>query len=94
ELLMAGSDTTAATVEWAMAELIHRPHIMKLVQTELDQVVDRNRRVEESDIERLPYLHAVVKEVLRLHPAAPFMIPHRADSSCEVAGFGIPKHTQ
>nr|ATG29895.1 CYP76AA66 [Taxus chinensis] len=94
ELLMAGSDTTGATVEWAMAELIHRPHIMKLVQAEVDQVVGRNRRVEESDIDSLPYLHAVVKEVLRLHPAGPLMIPHRADSSCEVAGFGIPKHTQ
>ncbi|KAH9323089.1 hypothetical protein KI387_017728, partial [Taxus chinensis] len=79
ELLMAGSDTTGATVEWAMAELIHRPHIMKLVQAEVDQVVGRNRRVEESDIDSLPYLHAVVKEVLRLHPAGPLMIPHRAD---------------
>ncbi|KAH9293728.1 hypothetical protein KI387_041067, partial [Taxus chinensis] len=94
ELLMDGSDTTGVIVEWAMAELIHYPHIMKLMQAEVDQVVGQNRRVEESDIYSLPYLHAVVKEVLRLHPLGPLLVPHRADSLCEVAGFGIPKHTQ
>ncbi|GLJ32053.1 hypothetical protein SUGI_0645430 [Cryptomeria japonica] len=50
--------------------------------------------VEESDMDQLPYFRAVVKEVLRLHPPGPLMMPHSAQSSCEVAGFVIPKHTQ
>jgi cytochrome P450 len=77
-----------------MTELIRNPEKMKRVQAELDEVVGRERMVEESDAERLPYLRAVVKEVFRLHPAAPFLIPHRADNRCEIAGFVIPKHTQ
>ncbi|GLJ32054.1 hypothetical protein SUGI_0645440 [Cryptomeria japonica] len=94
ELLVAGSDTTGATLEWAMAELIHNPHTMKRAQAELEEVVGRERRVEESDMDHLPYLRAVVKEVFRLHPVAPLLLPHRADSSCEIMGFVIPKDTQ
>lgn len=94
DLFGAGSDTTATTIEWAMAELIRNPEKMKRAQAELDEVVGRHRMVEESDAERLPYLRAVVKEVFRLHPAVPFLIPHRADERCEIGGFMIPKHSQ
>ncbi|XP_057830293.1 geraniol 8-hydroxylase [Cryptomeria japonica] len=94
ELFSAGSDTYGAAIEWAMAELINNPHVMKRAQEELKQVVGANRRVEESDLDQLPHLRAVVNKVLRLHPPLPFTIPHRADSSCEVAGYSIPKHTQ
>ena len=94
DIFGAGSDTTVKTIEWAMEELICNSEKMKRAQAELDEVVGRNRRVEESDTERLPYLRAVVKEVLRLHPTAPLLVQHRADSSCEIGGFVIPRHTQ
>eukprot|EP00253_Pinus_taeda_P008046 PITA_08046 len=94
DIFGAGSDTTAKTMEWAMAEFIRNPEKMKRAQTELDQVVGRNRRVEESDTDRLRYLRAVVKEVFRLHPVVPLLVPHRADSDCEIEGLLIPKHTQ
>ncbi|GLJ32411.1 hypothetical protein SUGI_0652240 [Cryptomeria japonica] len=83
ELFMAGSDTTATTIEWAMAELIHNPDVMERAQQELEEVVGLNRKVEESDIDQLPYLHAVVKEVFRLHPPIPLMVPHKAENSSE-----------
>eukprot|EP00253_Pinus_taeda_P000308 PITA_00308 len=94
DIFGAGSDTTAKTMEWAMAELIRNPEKMKRAQAELDQVVGRNRRVEESDTESLPYLCAVVKEVLRLHPVGPLLLPHRAVTACEIGGYLIPKDTQ
>jgi len=94
EIFGAGAQTTANTIEWAMIELIRNPEKMERVQAELEEVVGRERMVEESDAERLPYLGAVVKEVFRLHPPAPLLIPHRADNRCEIAGFVIPKHTQ
>jgi cytochrome P450 len=94
DIFGAGSDTTGKTMEWVMAELICNPEKMKRAQAELDEVVGLNRRVEESDTDRLPYLRAVVKEVFRLHPVVPLLIPHRADSSCEIGRFVIPKHTQ
>ncbi|OMP04160.1 Cytochrome P450 [Corchorus olitorius] len=46
----------------------------------------------ESDIPNLPYLQATVKEVFRLHPAVPLIIPRRSNEGCEVAGYNIPKH--
>eukprot|EP00253_Pinus_taeda_P004453 PITA_04453 len=94
DMFVAGSETSSATIEWAMAEAIRNPRIMKKAQAELDEVIGTGRRVEETDIDRLPYLHAVVKETFRLHPPAPLLIPHRAESSCEVAGYMIPKDTQ
>ncbi|GLJ31909.1 hypothetical protein SUGI_0642270 [Cryptomeria japonica] len=77
-----------------MAELIRNPDKLKQIQVELDDSVGRHRRVEESDINHLPYLHAVVKEVLRLYPVGPLMIPHRASMFCEIEGFLIPKDTE
>lgn len=94
DMFVAGSETSSSTIEWAMAEAIQNPRIMKKAQAELDEVIGKDRRVEESDIDRLPYLHALVKEVFRFHPPAPLLIPHRAESSCEVAGYTIPKDTQ
>eukprot|EP01018_Ginkgo_biloba_P018169 Gb_12032 [translate_table: standard] len=94
EMFTAGSETTSATIEWAMAELIRKPQTMKRAQMELNDVVGRHRRVEESDTEKLPYLQAVVKEVLRLHPPAPLLLPHRAERSCEIGGYLIPKNSQ
>ena len=43
------------TVEWAMVELIANPLVMKHAQKELEEIIGLNRRVEESDIGRLPY---------------------------------------
>jgi cytochrome P450 len=94
DMFVAGSDTTAVTIEWAIAELVRNPGKLKRAQAELEEVVGLNRRLEESDTERLPYLRAVVKEVFRLHPAGPLLVPHRADSRFEIAGFVIPKHSR
>jgi len=93
-MFLAGSDTTTSTIEWAIAEAIRNPRIMKKAQAELDEVIGKDRRFEESDIDRLPYLHALVREVFRLHPPTPLLIPHRAESMCAVAGYMIPKDTK
>ncbi|XP_031498909.1 geraniol 8-hydroxylase-like [Nymphaea colorata] len=94
DLFIAGSDTPSATIEWAMTELLRHPGKMSAVQLELERAIGTKRPVKESDIERLPYLQALVKETLRLHPPVPLLIPHRADVTTEVAGFTIPKNTQ
>ncbi|KAH9328163.1 hypothetical protein KI387_000271, partial [Taxus chinensis] len=91
DLFVAGSETTSTTIEWTMAEIIHNPNIMEKVKKELDEVLGQERIEKESDIDNLPYLHAVVKETLRLHPATPLLIHHRAKSSCEIDGYVIPK---
>ncbi|GLT89902.1 hypothetical protein SLE2022_078630 [Rubroshorea leprosula] len=94
EMFFAGSETSSSTVEWAMAELLCHPELMSKVKEELDQVVGPNKKVEESDAENLPYLQAVIKETLRLHPAVPLMLPRNAMEESNFMGYVIPKDTQ
>ncbi|CAK9164713.1 unnamed protein product [Ilex paraguariensis] len=94
DLFIAGSDTSAITTEWAMAELLRNPHTMQKARNEIMQKIGTNRLVKESDIDQLPYLQAVLKETIRLHPAAPLMLPHKARNDAELLGFTIPKGTQ
>lgn len=74
--------------------MLKAPAILARAQSELDRVVGRDRRLEESDIPKLPYLQAVCKEALRLHPSTPLGLPHFTFEDCEVAGFRIPKNTR
>ncbi|GLJ32240.1 hypothetical protein SUGI_0648910 [Cryptomeria japonica] len=94
DLFIAGAETSTTTIEWAMAEFIHNPQKLNRVLQELDEVVGCHRRVEESDLDRLPYLHAAVKEIFRLHPTVPLLLPHKAERSCVIGGFVIPKNSQ
>ncbi|GLJ46063.1 hypothetical protein SUGI_0970420 [Cryptomeria japonica] len=91
DIFTAGTETASITIEWAIAELIRNPQIMKKVKEELDSVVGLERLVEEGDIAQLHYLHAVIKEVLRLHPPAPILGLRKAKISCEIMGYKIPK---
>ncbi|KAK6787127.1 hypothetical protein RDI58_015652 [Solanum bulbocastanum] len=45
-------------------------------------------------MDKLPYLQAVVKETMRLHPAAPLLLPHKAQHDVQVLGFTMPKDSQ
>ncbi|AQK53317.1 Putative cytochrome P450 superfamily protein [Zea mays] len=92
-LFTAGTDTTSSTVEWALAELIRHPDVLRKAQQELDAVVGRDRLVSESDLPRLTYLTAVIKETFRLHPSTPLSLPRVAAEECEVDGFRIPAGT-
>ncbi|KAL8492030.1 hypothetical protein ACS0TY_023586 [Phlomoides rotata] len=88
-------DTSATTEEWAMAELIGKPKEMGKVRKELRRVIgERGVAVEESDISKLPYLQAVLKETLRLHPAGPLLVPHKAEADTEIDGYIVPKNAQ
>ncbi|XP_026380438.1 geraniol 8-hydroxylase-like isoform X3 [Papaver somniferum] len=91
DVVVAGTDTSATTLEWAMSEVIKNPEVMRKAQEELDEVVGKNGIVEESHMNQLPYLEAVVKETLRLHPAGPLLIPHRSIKSAIVSGYTIPE---
>ncbi|CAJ2673134.1 unnamed protein product [Trifolium pratense] len=74
DIFMAGTDTSAITIEWCLAELINNPDVMDKARQEIDSIMlDMNRLIEESDIPNLPYLQAIVKETLRIHPTAPML---------------------
>ena len=74
--MVAGTDTTSSTIEWAMAELLSNPEKLEKLRKELQHVIgDEDNDVEESHhVTRLPFLRAVVKETLRLHPLGPLLV--------------------
>nr|BAF49320.1 flavonoid 3',5'-hydroxylase [Lobelia erinus] len=94
DLVTAGTDTSLSIIEWALAEMMNKPSILKRAQEEMDQVVGRNRRLEESDIPRLPYLGAICKETFRKHPSTPLSLPRVSSEACQVDGYYVPKNTR
>ncbi|KAB2000423.1 hypothetical protein ERO13_D12G207200v2 [Gossypium hirsutum] len=94
DLFIAGSDTSAITTEWAMAELLRKPGVLQKTRRELMEVIGTKRTVQESDLDKLPYLEAVVKETMRLHPAVPLLLPYKAKNDVEICGYTIPHKTQ
>lgn len=93
-IFVAGTDTTTYTLEWAMAELMHNPEIMSKVQKELEQVVGKGIPIQETDIAKLPYMQAVIKETFRLHPPVPLLLPRKAETDVEIGDYIIPKDAQ
>ncbi|KAM3233219.1 hypothetical protein P3L10_018578 [Capsicum annuum] len=77
-----------------MAELLRKPEELNKVRQEINEKIGTERPVKESDIDKLPYLQAVVKETLRLHPAAALLLPHKAQNDIEVLGYTVPKDSQ
>ncbi|KAL5229858.1 hypothetical protein ABZP36_028634 [Zizania latifolia] len=93
-LFVAGTDTTSSIVEWALAEMVRHPDILKRAQEEMDAVVGRDRLLSESDLPRLTYFDAVIRETFRLHPSTPLSLPRVASEECVVDGYRIPKGTE
>ncbi|GAY50249.1 hypothetical protein CUMW_125160 [Citrus unshiu] len=92
-LIIAGIDTSAITLEWAMANLVNHPEVLKNARAELNAQVGQECLIDESDLSKLPYLRNIVSETLRLNPAAPLLIPHRSSDDCTVGGYDVPRDT-
>jgi cytochrome P450 family 78 subfamily A len=94
EMVFRGTDTVAVLTEWVLARLVLHPGAQRKVHEELDRVVGPGRAVTESDAASLVYLHAVIKEVLRLHPPGPLLSWARlATSDVHVGGHLVPAGT-
>ncbi|GJN16680.1 hypothetical protein PR202_gb03697 [Eleusine coracana subsp. coracana] len=92
DVFAAGSETTATTSIWAMSELARKPHLMERAQSEVRRVLHGKSRVTEADIQgRLPYLHMVIKETLRLHPPVPLLVPRHCDETTTILGHHVPR---
>ncbi|KAK1311757.1 Tyrosine N-monooxygenase [Acorus calamus] len=91
DLIYASVDNPSNAAEWALAEMLNQPELLKKAVDELDRVVGRDRLVRESDFPRLNYIKSCAREAFRLHPIAPFNLPHVAVSDATVAGYFIPK---
>ncbi|KAL5998279.1 hypothetical protein ACLOJK_009218 [Asimina triloba] len=93
DIFIAGTDTGAATVVWAMTELIQKPRVMKKVQDEIRRIVGNKGKIEESDLHRLEYPKLVVMETFRMHPPAPLLVPRETTRPCKLNGYDIGPRT-
>jgi len=94
DLIAGGTESSAVTVEWAISELLKKPEVIAKATEELDRVIGRGRWVTEKDIPQLPYVDAIVKETMRLHPVAPLLVPRLAREDATVDGYDIPAGTR
>ncbi|XP_042485844.1 cytochrome P450 CYP736A12-like [Macadamia integrifolia] len=94
DMIVAATDTTSVTAEWTLSELLRHPKVMKRLQEELMNKVGIDRQVEEDDLVKLEYLDMVVKETMRLHPVAPFLLPHESLEDITINGYHIPKKSR
>lgn len=93
--MIGGTDTTSTMVEWTMTELLLHQDVLCKAQEEIKKVLgDTDQNVQDYHLNKLPYLQAVVKETLRLHPAAPLLLPRCPTKSCTVGGYTIPRGTK
>ncbi|OIT36838.1 phenylalanine n-monooxygenase [Nicotiana attenuata] len=90
--MLATVDNPSNAVEWTLAEMLNQPQLMQRVIEELNTVVGSNRLVQESDLARLNYVKACIKEAFRLYPISPFNVPHVSVSDTIISEkYFIPK---
>ncbi|KAJ7281442.1 cytochrome P450 [Mycena rebaudengoi] len=85
-----GSDTTVASMGSFIFAMLSNPDAQKKAQEEIDSVVRPGHLPDFSDQESLPYVCALVKEILRWIPVTPFSIPHYIPVEDEYKGYRIP----
>ncbi|RDX62066.1 Cytochrome P450 71D11, partial [Mucuna pruriens] len=90
EIFGAGGEPSAITIDWAMAEMVKDPRVMKKAQAEVRKVCNMKGRVDDTCINDLKYLESVVKETLRLHPPGPLLLPRECRQACKIHGYDIP----
>jgi len=87
-LFVAGHETTAASLAWAVALLSQHPAVERQLRAELSQAL-AGRAPTVDDLPRLPYNRMVLEETLRLYPAA-WIFNRTAVAADEIMGFHIP----
>ncbi|KAL4033730.1 hypothetical protein IC575_006838 [Cucumis melo] len=95
EMIFRGTDTVAILLEWILARMVIHPEIQTKAQNEIDSVIGKKwRAISDDDIQKLPYLQAIVKECLRMHPPGPLLSWARlAVADVHVDGRVIPAGT-
>jgi unspecific monooxygenase len=90
-LLVAGHETTATALAWALYWIHQLPSVHESLLKELENLGDNPEPME---IFRLPYLNAVCQETLRLYPVVPIVTPRVAKSSIQIGGRGFDSYTR
>lgn len=92
DILVAATDTSAATSVWVMTGLMKNPRVIKKAQEEIRTLFGNKEFIDEDDIQKLVYLKAVIKETLRFYAPAP-LVPRETNKSFIINGYEIQPKT-
>lgn len=93
-LIAGGADTSSIILTWILSLLLNHKEVLRKAYEELDRVVGKERLVQESDLQNLPYILGILKETLRLYPPAPLLGPREMREDCMLGGYFIKKGTR
>ncbi|KAM6062878.1 cytochrome P450 2J6-like [Chlamydotis macqueenii] len=93
DLFLAGIETTATTLRWALLYMVVYPDIQEKVQKELDAVLGCSRLICYEDRKKLPYTNAVIHEIQRYSNIILIALPRQSVKDTELLGFPVPKNT-
>ncbi|KAM0032266.1 putative cytochrome P450 [Helianthus debilis subsp. tardiflorus] len=94
DIFSGGTDTTSTTLQWAITELLRNPRAMKELQQEAREIGQGRSLIPEEDLDKMPYLKAVIKEAFRLHIPAPLLVPRESTKDVKLLGYDIASGTQ
>lgn len=92
-MLLAGEDTTSATLAWALHLIAQHPDVQAKLREEADAVLGSERVVATiEDLARMPYHDAVLSETMRIKPVAPLQFM-QTNVATVLDGVAIPPRT-
>ena len=94
DLLIAGTDTSAQTVNWFLLLLANRPDVQARIHEEIDRAIGPDALPTVEDRNRLPYTFACLAESMRYRTIGPLGLPHRASEDTEIGGYLASAGTQ
>uniref|UniRef100_A0ABM5G429 Cytochrome P450 2J2-like n=1 Tax=Pogona vitticeps TaxID=103695 RepID=A0ABM5G429_9SAUR len=93
DFFIAGSETTAVSLRWALLLLTSHPEIQDKVHKELEDVLGSSQLISYRDLKRLPYTNAVIHEMQRVKYVLILGVPRQCAQDVNMRGFLIPKGT-
>ncbi|CAE6431728.1 unnamed protein product [Rhizoctonia solani] len=87
----AGSETTVASFMIFVLAMTLYPEVQRKGQEEIDRVIGPDRLPAMSDQDSLPYVNAIIQEIIRWQPVTPLGMPHRTTQDDIYKGYLIPK---
>ncbi|KAL6127136.1 hypothetical protein ACLB2K_075179 [Fragaria x ananassa] len=92
EFLNAGTDTTSTALQWIMANIVKYRDVQERLVADIKGVVEETEEeVKEEDLQKMPYLKAVILEGLRRHPPGHFVLSHAVTQDVVLDGYVVPK---